>query len=236
MKMNCAECKEILVAYIEGLLDRSQKQAVIEHLNLCSNCQAELKELEDLRDLLTKNGSTLAESDLESNVMNKIMREQNAMLKAAGRTGKGLKIRRIIMKSPIVKLAAAAVIIIGIIAAINYTGTASSVALADVLERIEQVQAFMYRMKMKMTGNMMPNMPTGEQEMETTVIISNEFGVKMDIQMTNPVNGRDITQQMYFIPAQKTMLTVIPEQKKYMRMEFDEDLLERLRKQNNDPR
>jgi hypothetical protein len=235
--MNCAECKELLVAYIEGLLDKSKKQAAEEHLKDCRICQAELGQLTNLHDRLTKNGNTLALSNLENDVMNKILREQNVRLKAVSKAGITPKLRRIIMKSPITKLAAAAVIIVAVLVGVHHLGSPiESVALADVLERIEQVQAFMYRMKMKMTGNMMPNMPIGEQEMETTVIISNEFGVKMDVQMTNSVNGRDMAQQMYFIPAQKTMLTVIPEQKKYMRMEFDDDILERLKKQNNDPR
>ncbi len=142
------------------------------------------------------------------------------------------------MKSKIAKLAAAAVIIIGVFAVINsYMGTGSSVALADVLEKIEQVQAFMYRMKMAMTGNMMPNMPTGKQEMEYAVIISNEFGMKMDVTMTNADAGQHImTQQMYVLPDQKVILMVMPEQKKYTRMEFDDDLLARIKKQNNDPR
>jgi hypothetical protein len=45
-----------------------------------------------------------------------------------------------------------------------------------------------------------------------------------------------MTQQTYIIPDQKVMLMVIPEQKKYTRMEFDDDLLSRMKKQNNDPR
>ena len=30
--MNCAECRELLVVYLEGLLEDSQKQAVEEHV------------------------------------------------------------------------------------------------------------------------------------------------------------------------------------------------------------
>ncbi len=39
--MNCEETKELLVAYVEGLLEDSEKQAVAEHLKDCSACQAE---------------------------------------------------------------------------------------------------------------------------------------------------------------------------------------------------
>lgn len=143
-----------------------------------------------------------------------------------------------IMTSKITKLAAAAVIIIGALVAINfYAGSGTGVALADVLDRIERVQAFMYRIDMKMTGNMMPNMPSGQQEMQATIIISNEFGMKMETRMTDPANNQEtMAQQMYIIPDQKMMLMVMPEQKKYMRMEFSDDLLTRMKKQNNDPR
>jgi len=234
--MNCAEYKELLVAYIEGLLDESQNQMVAEHLKDCRTCQAEAKQMSNLHDRLVKNGNNLTSNNLEDDVMNKIMRQQNEMLKTASKAGIALKLRRIIMKSPIVKLAAAAVIIIGVLAVMNYTGPGSNVALADVLNKIEHVQAFMYRMKMEMTGNMMPNMPTGKQEMEVAVTISNDFGMKMESEMTDPTTGQEMTQQVYFLLAQKTMITVSPEQKRYMRMEFDDDMLARLKKQNNDPR
>ena len=48
--MNCTECKELLVEYIEGLLDESQKQApkgqaVAKHLKDCPTCHTELEQL-----------------------------------------------------------------------------------------------------------------------------------------------------------------------------------------------
>jgi len=132
--MNCAECKEILVAYVEGLLDESQKQTITEHLKDCSACRAEIKELTRLHDRLVKNGKVLAQSDLEDDVMNQIVREQNVRLKAANKAGAGLKLRRIIMKSPITKMAAAAVIIIAVLIGIN--PFKSTVTFAQVIEPI----------------------------------------------------------------------------------------------------
>jgi outer membrane lipoprotein-sorting protein len=146
---------------------------------------------------------------------------------------------RIIMKSRIIKLAAAAVIIIAVLAGWPFfSGNGSGVALADVLERIEQAQAFMYRMKMTTTGAMMSGMPAGKKiEMECTIIISNDYGMKMEMTMTDPNTGQEeMTQQMYILPDKKMMISLMPEQKKYMRMEFDDDLLTRMKRQNNDPR
>lgn len=73
--------------------------------------------------------------------------------------------------------------------------------------------------------------------MEGTVTISNSYGMKMEMTMTDANSGqKEMTQQMYIIPDQKVAFMVMPEQKKFMRMEFDEDLLARMKKQNNDPR
>ena len=111
-KMNCAESKELLVEYIEGLLDESQKQQVAEHLKNCPNCRAEVQQLTNLHDRLVNNGKNTAKSRLEDKVMNRIVREQNVRLKAANKAGSALKLRSIIMKSPKTKMAPAAVVII----------------------------------------------------------------------------------------------------------------------------
>ena len=145
---------------------------------------------------------------------------------------------RTIMRSRIPKLAAAAMIVIAVLAGLPFfSSNGSSVVLADVLERIEQTQAFMYRMKMTMTGAMMSGMPDGKKEMEGTFTISNDYGMKMEMTTTDANSGKEeTTQQMYIIPDKRTAISLMPKQKKYMRMEFDDDLLARIKKQNNDPR
>ena len=133
--MNCAEYKELLVAYIEGILDESQKEIVAEHLKDCASCQAEVKELSDLRDRLLKNSKTLAQSDLEEVVLDRIIREQNVRLKTATKISTHLAIRRIIMKSSITRIAAAAVIIIAVTVGILQFGS-GTVTWAKVIEPI----------------------------------------------------------------------------------------------------
>jgi hypothetical protein len=145
---------------------------------------------------------------------------------------------RIIMKSRIIKLAVAAVIVVVVLAGLPFfRGDGAGVALADVLERIEQAQAFIYRMKIAMTGAMMPGMPAGEKIMDGIVTISNSYGMKMEMITTDGTTGRkEMTQQMYVLPNRKAAFILMPEQKKYTRIEFDDDLLARMKKQNNDPR
>jgi hypothetical protein len=142
--MNCSDCKEILVEYIEGLLGQSQKQQVEEHLKGCPNCRAEVQKLTNLHERLVTNGKTLARDDFENNVMNKIIREQNVQLKTAARANKALDIRRNIMKSPFVKITAAAVIIIAAVLLLNPFG--SSVTFAQVVKPILNARTIIFDM------------------------------------------------------------------------------------------
>jgi hypothetical protein len=133
--MNCGQCKEILAAYIEGLLNESEKRTIQEHLKDCSLCRAEFQQLRSLCDRLAANGKALSGSDLESGVMDRIVREQNVRLKAVRQANVGLKLRRIIMKSPITKMAAAAVITIAVLIGIHQLG-GGTVTFADVIKPI----------------------------------------------------------------------------------------------------
>ncbi|MHC4633544.1 MAG: hypothetical protein ACYS9C_20040, partial [Planctomycetota bacterium] len=56
--------------------------------------------------------------------------------------------------------------------------------------------------------------------MEGTVIISNQYGVKMEsaVHMTDP--NLTVHQQMYVIPNEKTMMVILPDSKMYQPMEI----------------
>ena len=142
--MNCAECKELFVEYIEGLLDESRKQQVEEHLKDCPNCRAEVQQLTNLHDRLVDNGKNTAQSNLEDKVMDKIVREQSARLKAAAKAGTALRLRRTFMKSPLTKIAAAAVIIIAAVIVLNPIG--SNVTWARVIKPILNARTMIFDM------------------------------------------------------------------------------------------
>jgi len=133
--MKCAECKEILVAYLEGLLAEDQKHAVTEHLKDCHNCQTEVKQLTNLQERLVSNGKAAAQSDLENEVLNRIIREQKVRLKTAEEAGAGLKLRRLIMKSSVTRIAVAAAVIVVAALGVHYI-SAPSITFADVVEPI----------------------------------------------------------------------------------------------------
>jgi len=147
--------------------------------------------------------------------------------------------RRIIMKSRIAKLAAAAVIVIAVLIGLPFfLRDGEGIALANVLEKIEQARAYMYTMKMKMTmaGNMMPGLQETTQEITVVATVSDEYGVRWDWDSADPNTGEKVSQHIYVVPEQKMLVTIIPEKKQYMRMEFDDQLLAKMKQQNNDPR
>ena len=141
--MNCAECKELLVAYVEGLLDESQEKTVSEHVKDCKGCQLEVEQSTNLRNRLVKNGKALSESRLEDKVLNQIIQEQNVRLKTARKAGEGLKLRRIIMKSKITRMAAAAAIIFAVLIGIHSI-TGGTVTFAQVIEPILNARTVVY--------------------------------------------------------------------------------------------
>jgi outer membrane lipoprotein-sorting protein len=234
--MNCAEYQGLLVAYLEGLLTDSQKQAVEEHVKQCETCRTELEGLQTLQQRLVGNGKALAQSDLEEQVMNRIIREQSARLKSAGQAGMGLRLRRLIMKSGIVKLAVAAAVILAAAGGIFlWTSTKSGVALADVLAKMEQVQAFIYHMDnhMKMTG---PGAAPAEVDVKMTWLIADGYGMRMDASVPDPATGQMVEEQTYLLPEQKVMLTLTPAKKQYERMMLDDVALQKQKDESSDPR
>jgi outer membrane lipoprotein-sorting protein len=141
-------------------------------------------------------------------------------------------IGRIIMRSPITKLAMAAVVIIAVLAGIYLiTGKTPAVtccAWAQIADKVEQIKTCAYRLHVRQTGG-----PVGQtgQQVEGKVYISSDYGYKMETSL----NGITM-QQMYMNPGEKAMIIVMPTQKKYMRMALTDDAMAKTKKQMQDPR
>ena len=142
---------------------------------------------------------------------------------------------RTILKGRIARLAAAAVIVIVVLAGVHQIG-GPGVALADVLERVEQAHVFMYKVKMTVTGRMMGDTPARDMEQQGTNIVSTDYGMKMEMTLTDPNSGEQTTQQIYVLPEEKAMFMIMLDRERYARMEFDDNLLAKMKQQSNDPR
>jgi hypothetical protein len=137
---------------------------------------------------------------------------------------------RIIMKSPIIKLAAAGVIMITCVIGLSlWKTTSSGIALADVLTKVEHATCYMYQLSSTMTKQQNINKWT------YTVLITQE-GIKLTAELTDPEleNKGVLLPEMYFLPN-NVLIALSHKTKKYVRMKFEETMTESLKKYN-DPR
>jgi hypothetical protein len=149
----------------------------------------------------------------------------------------GTNLGRIIMKSPLTKLAVAAVVLIACGIGLSlWKTTGSGIALADVLARVEKVKAYGFKLTVKVS-NEDPNKPYN-YEGHSTDLISQEYGWKDTYAEPDPNGGQGTFQETYFLPQKNTRIEIIPSQKKYSRIELDEVYVQRQQKRelgNRDP-
>ena len=205
--MKCDECKELLVLDLEGVLDEAQSRAVREHVATCESCRTEREGLQTLQQRLLTNGKAVAQRGVEGDVMNRIIREQNVRLKAAAQASAGLKIRRLIMKSPIAKVAVAAVVVVAVVVGFNvFLGGGTGAAFAQVVEQLHNAQTLVYSL-VTMTGQ--DAMPT----------------VRTDLAFKEPGLLRTSTADGYVTVVEATDagvkgISIVPPMKEYLEFEF----------------
>jgi outer membrane lipoprotein-sorting protein len=74
--MNCAECRDNLVACLEGLLDTEQARQCRAHLETCAACRAECASVTGLQQRLAASGRVAAEVSLVEPVMRRVRQQQ----------------------------------------------------------------------------------------------------------------------------------------------------------------
>ena len=144
---------------------------------------------------------------------------------------------RTIMKNPITKLAAAAVIVIACsIGLILWKSTGSGIALADVLTRIEQVTIYRYQVSSTTTKQQMTGIRT------STVLVSKEHGLKKIITKVDPnevksTRGKYAVGDEWYILLQSNSIVILSHEKKtYDRFIYDGVKLDFYKEEYNDPR
>jgi outer membrane lipoprotein-sorting protein len=130
-----------------------------------------------------------------------------------------LSVWRIIMKSRITRLAAAAVIVIAVLAGIYFiTGKPPAVtycAWAQIADKVAQIKTCVYRTHTKMYSK-----PGVETEIESKTYISSVYGYR-----TDAFTDGKITQQTYMSSDNNAIVLVMPSQKKYMRLVLTDEQL-----------
>ncbi len=74
--MNCAECRDNLVACVEGLLEAEQARQCRAHLESCATCRAEHEAISRLQERLVARGRVAAEVALVEPVMRAVRQQQ----------------------------------------------------------------------------------------------------------------------------------------------------------------
>jgi outer membrane lipoprotein-sorting protein len=170
---------------------------------------------------------------LETSLYGEVTDHRSSFL--TGRAGRAssaykrpLNIRNIIMKSRIIKLAATAAVIIIAALIINFQFSTSGVAWGALVEKIESVESVVYRLT---TNVKMQGMPQGQTpKTETIAYYSSEYGSRVE----NYINDK-LSFTMYLNPIENVYITVMPEQKKFMRFTKSPDEIRQI-SDKDDPR
>jgi len=145
MNSDCERMKDQIADLVTGILSEAQVQEVELHLSECNVCRDYAQALKNEDALLTE-----FVADMDTDMTSR----QERLLQTIDRSCQSkqietLPIRRIIMKSPITKLVAAAVIIASVlIVASQFGGSGTSVAWGEVIGRLDASQGVIYRRTM----------------------------------------------------------------------------------------
>ncbi|MBN1126395.1 MAG: zf-HC2 domain-containing protein [Sedimentisphaerales bacterium] len=229
--MNCIEIQEQLVAYVEGLLGEEQHNQVQSHLSECLTCSEELAAIQGLHSRLVTDSKSYVDDGIENVVIDRIFREQQFQLRCADKARNRLRLRRLIM-SRFGKLAVAAVAIIAVLVSIIlFQGT--SVDLKAVQEKLNAIATITYRIQMTMTG--IPGMPKDKpMEIQMEAYISTEYGIRMN--STVHAGEENIEQSTFVSIKDGAVISLMPQQKKYLKITLTDDLFEKMQEENGDPR
>lgn len=128
-------------------------------------------------------------------------------------------VRRILMKN-IVKVAAAAIVVVAVLIGIDWFGISidgAGVAWADVVQRVQRAGAFSYRIQITTTGESLPDasFPTN---MDAACWMTADNRMKMEI------NVYGLHGFIYFqLPNQNKVVYVWPETKMYLEVELNDE-------------
>jgi len=154
-------------------------------------------------------------ADTDERIMNDALAVMEQSKKARPASA-GLNVRRMIMKSPITKLAAAAAIIIAVLIGLTQFG-GSGVVWAEVAKKVDQAPTYVCRL------NFAASTP-GQETVELTAkkYVSSEHGQREDTYFKDG----ELYKYTYFIPEEKVEIDLMPAEKKYRRKPLTEKELE----------
>jgi hypothetical protein len=148
-------------------------------------------------------------------------------------SGQPVGVWRTIMKSRMTKVAAAAVIVCAALLSLNFFDRTSGIAWASVAQRLEQIRTVAYSITADIKG--LPGAPEGYvTRAEQDVQVSYERGaVRIDSSMQSPDGDRKT--QTYILFDDRVIFTVMPAQKKYLKVDIGPEQMDKMAEEKGDP-
>lgn len=213
MNSDCEKIKDQIADLVTGILLEAEVHVLEQHLNECSACRDYARALEDEDTLLT---------ELFAKIDTDMTGRQERVLQAVNRSclskqTETLPIRRIIMSSPITKLAAAAIIIAVLIGIDQFGSSGKGVAWGNVAEKVEKIQTYIFRERQTETSEPIQEGFEFVTESESIHHWSLEYGSRIDTYK----NG-ELAISTYTLPAEKAMVGIVYPMKMYSRRALSE--------------
>lgn len=128
------------------------------------------------------------------------------------------------MQSRIMKYAVAAAVIIAAVWALNTLEWGGGVAWAKVVKNVENVKAFVHRMKMTVQRS------EGSHDVDMTFYRSTEYGTRRD-----SFYNEELISRLYVGKGEDRSVELLPTQQKYIKAVFTEEQLKEIT-EKNDPK
>jgi outer membrane lipoprotein-sorting protein len=198
---------ELLIDFALGELPPLAEDDVKKHLAECHQCNNKLKQLEALLKCTENVKQLSADAQMQESAKEKIFAaiDSKKIKEPTYRPNINLEFRRTIMKSKIMKLAAAAVIIIAVVVGINQLGgSRTSAVYAAVVEQLHNAGTMTYSI---ITQANIEDMPT----------------VRVDMAFKEPGYMRITTADGYITVidwVQGKGISIIPPRKQFIEMEI----------------
>ncbi len=178
----------------------------------------------NIEEKLNQLGRTIAPGpSITDAVMHRIRRESPAP--APGRF--------IMLKKQIKWLTAAAAIVI-VVFVFTFTSNTGKqgLAWAQIAQQVQQARSYSYQMDMTMNGVMAEGQPPiNNLKMNMSYLFSADYGMKIKSFKENK-----LAMEMYINPGDNTAVMLMPIEKKFMQMEFNEETVQKMKQQTQDIR
>ena len=136
---------------------------------------------------------------------------------------------RLIMRSPLTKLAVAAVVVLACVIGVSlWRSTGSGIALADVLAQVEKARSVRWVSRFRMSSDAAPGRPASPEE-RVTFLFSRDWGQTVIRERTDPNGGQTPLAEIYFSLQKKIGTFINHPAKTYTRTELDDAVFQRAR-------